>query len=189
MLKDKDIREAMIFKIDKENKTHEYRLINELGICDGVSRVDLAVVNGRLCGYEIKSDKDTLERLPGQIDSYNKTFDKITIIVGKKFENEIIDKVPEHWGIEVAYLNRMKNISFKRVRIAKINREIEAKALLELLWKDELVQLLKGKGMKGIASKNRRKLRDIAADTIPLNEIKNYARETLKAREGWRADL
>lgn len=189
MLNDEDIREALLFKIDKENKNHNYRIINELGVCDGIARVDIAVANGRLCGYEIKSDKDTLERLPGQISAYNKTFDKITIVVGKKYEEKIKNFVPEYWGIQVAYLNRFKRVSFKNIRSPKINKDVEAKSLLELLWKDELAKILKEKGVRGISNKNRRKLREIAGIAMPLNEIKNYTRETLKFREGWRADL
>lgn len=188
MLKDKDIRKALIFRLTKENQGHTFRMISELGICDGASRVDIAVANGKLCGYEIKSDKDNLERLPGQIDAYNKTFDKITIIVGKRFESEILDIVPEHWGVEVAYMNRFGNISFKKVRGAKINRKVDPKALLQLLWKEELVGLLKDRGIKGLSNKNRRKLRDIAVNAISLKEIKNYTRETIKFRKGWRFD-
>ena len=39
-------------------------VIDELGICQGSARIDMAVVNGSLNGYEIKSDLDTLARLP-----------------------------------------------------------------------------------------------------------------------------
>lgn len=189
MLNDKEIRERLIKKLNKINSRHEYRIINELGICDGNARVDIAVANGRLCGYEIKSDKDTLERLPSQIEAYNKTFDKITIVVGKKFEDKIQNYIPEFWGIEVAYINKIGNISIKRLRAAKLNKNIESKAILELLWKDELKELLLKHGIKTTSNKNRRKLRDIAESSISLKEIKDFTRETIKIREGWRVDL
>ncbi len=188
MLKDYEIREALTKKLHKENNGHSYRLINELAVCDGDARVDIAIANGRLCGYEIKSDMDTLERLPRQIIAYNKTFDKIVIIVGEKYADKIEKVVPEWWGIEVAYENRFNNISFRPIRRAKINREVEPKSILELLWREEVFKLLKDNGVKGISSKNRRKLRDIAVKTISLRDLKNYTRETLKFREGWRAD-
>lgn len=188
MLKDKDIRNVLIDKLKKENIGHNYRIINELGVCDGMARVDIAVTNGRLYGYEIKSDKDTLERLPGQIEAYNKTFDKIIIVVGEKYKEKIINVVPDYWGIEVATQNKNNNITLKKLRSAKINKNVDSKSLLELLWKDELILLLKNKGVKGLSNKNRRKLRDIAINSIPLNEIKNYTRETLKFRKDWRVD-
>ncbi|NFD76931.1 sce7726 family protein [Clostridium botulinum] len=189
MLNDKDIRNKLIDKLNKKNSGHEFRIINELGICDGDARVDIALANGRLCGYEIKSDMDTLERLPGQIVAYNKTFDKITIVIGTKFENKIKNYVPEFWGIEVAYINKFGNVSIKRLRAAKVNKNIESKALLELLWKEEIKELLLRYGNKGLYNKNKRKLRDIAIETIPLKDIKDFARETIKFRKGWRVDL
>jgi hypothetical protein len=38
------------------------RIIEELGISHGSCRIDIAVVNGMIHGYEIKSDQDTLQR-------------------------------------------------------------------------------------------------------------------------------
>lgn len=188
MLKDIDIRVALTKKLLKENEGHHFRLINELAVCDGDARVDIAVANGRLCGYEIKSDKDTLERLPNQMNAYNRTFDKVVIVVGEKYQEKVLEEIPDWWGIQVAYRNRCNNISFKIIRSAKINNAVDARAVLELLWRDEIFKLLKNKGVKGISNKHRRKLRDIATDTIPLKELKEYTRETLKVREGWRAD-
>lgn len=36
-----------------------------------VARLDTGVVNGQLVGYDIKSDHDNLDRLPGQMEVYN----------------------------------------------------------------------------------------------------------------------
>jgi hypothetical protein len=35
------------------------RIIEELGVEHGAARIDIAVINGVLHGYEIKSDRDT----------------------------------------------------------------------------------------------------------------------------------
>ena len=112
----------------------------------------------------------------------------MTIVVGEKFEKSIIHEVPEWWGIGVAHENNHGIIDIYNLRPATFNANIQAKSVLELLWKDEILILLKSKGIKGLSNKNRRKLRDIAIKAIPLNEIKDYTREILKTREGWRAD-
>ncbi|HHY79514.1 MAG TPA: sce7726 family protein, partial [Thermoanaerobacter sp.] len=46
--------------------------VNELDICFGTARIDVAVINGKMHGFEIKSEQDNLERLPAQIEAYNK---------------------------------------------------------------------------------------------------------------------
>ena len=57
MLKDNDMRAVLINELNRAN-TCDYRVIEELAVCDGDARVDVAVANDRLCGYEIKSDAD-----------------------------------------------------------------------------------------------------------------------------------
>ena len=64
-------------------RNKKLRIIEELGVQHGTARIDIAVVNGTMHGYEIKSDQDTLKRLPEQMDIFNSVFDKMTLIVGK----------------------------------------------------------------------------------------------------------
>lgn len=185
MLKDSDIREKLLDELKKINNQHDYRIIEELAVCDGEARVDVAVANGRLCGYEIKSDADTLERLSIQQKCYDKTFDTVSIVVGEKFKNKINEFVPDYWGIYV--VSECSNgYKIRKRRSAKVNKNVEMEALLELLWKDEIVFLLKKAGIKGISGKNRRILRKIVIENISAKEIKNYTRETLKHRQNWR---
>ena len=185
MLKDNDMRSILIDELNRINYQHNYRIIEELAVCDGEARVDVAVANGRLCGYEIKSDADTLERLALQRKCYDKTFDMVSIVVGEKFKNNIDKYIPDYWGIYIVseYFSGCK---IKKKRAAKVNRNVEVAALLELLWKDEIVFLLKEAGIRGISGKNRRLLRKMAMDNFSVKEIKNYTRETLKNRQNWR---
>lgn len=187
MMRDIDIRESLMMRLNTQNAGHDYRIIPEMGICDGFARVDIAVANGRLCGYEIKSDADTLERLPAQKSYYNKTFDKMTIVVGEKYQELIAHHIPDWWGIYVAHYNKKGNVIIKEARRARQNKEIEAASLLELLWKEELEQLLRNYGIKGISGKNRRILRKVAEEKIPFYAIKDYTRETIKTRKEWRS--
>lgn len=185
MLKDADMRIQLIAELNRINACHNYRIIEELAVCDGEARVDVAVANGKLCGYEIKSDADTLDRLPLQQKCYNKTFDNISIVVGEKFESEIELHIPDYWGIFI--ISEHKNgLKVKKKRIARINRHVDSAALLELLWKEEIIALLKTKEIKGISGKNRRILRQLVIENFSFKEIKDYTRETLKYRENWR---
>lgn len=186
MLKDNDIRMTLIEELNRINAQHSYRIIEELVVCDGDARVDIAVANGKLCGYEIKSDADNLERLALQQKCYDKTFDTVSIVVGKKFKDKIVDYIPSYWGIYIAS-EHPEGCKIRKKRTAKVNKNIDAEALLELLWKEEIIYLLKSAGVRGISGKNRRILRKIAIDNVSLKVIRDYTRETIKNRENWRA--
>jgi hypothetical protein len=186
MLTDFDIRKKLIEKINKENQGKHYRVIEELVICDGIGRADIVLANGMLHGYEIKSDCDTLDRLANQIECYDKTFDKITIVVGKKFANSIQNYVPKHWGIEIAYMNRFGNISIKRIRAPQKNNHISLNNLLDLLWNPEIKSLLKENKIRGFSKKDRAGLKELAINGISFKDLRDYTRETLKTRVGWR---
>ena len=185
MLKDNDMRTTLIDELNKINAKHDYRIVEELAVCDGEARVDVAVANGKLCGYEIKSDADTLERLPLQQKCYDKTFDMVSIVVGEKFKDKIEEYIPEYWGIYIVWEFKGE-YRIRKKRNAKINKNIEAISLLELLWKEELISLLKKAGVKGISGKNRRILRQIILEKFSLKQIRDYTRETIKYRENWR---
>jgi len=49
-MKDIDIREPLIEKIVKLNEDRDYRIMPELAAYDGLSRLDIAVANGKLSG-------------------------------------------------------------------------------------------------------------------------------------------
>lgn len=187
---DSDIRKLLYRKFLKMKmfiSDPTTKIINELDVCFGSARIDIAVINGKLHGYEIKSEQDNLERLPSQIESYNKVFDTVTIVTGENHMSKITDIVPEWWGI---YYVSKKNgkLHLKRERQPKINREVDAFYLCQMLWKNELLELLSINGIKkGTKSKSRFALSNIAAEKIDKQTIMNFVREKLKSRDSWRA--
>ncbi len=115
---DKQIRAAFkesLKNIHKEeNKT---KIIEELGVKHGAARVDIAVINGEIHGYELKSDLDTLYRLSEQMKVYNAVFDRITLVVGKTHVYKAIKIIPEWWGIIIAKTTESINsIDFFNIR-------------------------------------------------------------------------
>lgn len=187
---DPDIREVLYsnflkredFITDKTTK-----VIDEMEVCRGLSRVDIAVINGKLHGFEIKSERDTLERLQYQMESYNKVFDTMSIVTCKNHLDKVINIVPKWWGIYYVYQNKNELI-LRRKRKEKINKNIDLRVALELLWKDELIQLLKENGKeKGTKSKTRSALCDVVVSSVDNQVIRNYIRKCLKSRKSWRA--
>ena len=187
---DPDIRKVLYrkFLMTKEFLLDSSTLvINEFDVCRGISRVDIAVINGKMHGYEIKSEQDTLERLPMQMDSYNKVFDKMTIVTGEKHLDKVTDIIPEWWGIY--YITENKNkLVLKKKRSAKINRNIDILEVAQLLWRDELIKLLNSYDItKGLKSKTRLALSKLVSEKIPPKDVKDFVKNQLKLRTDWRA--
>ena len=162
-------------------------VVDELGLRHGISRVDIAVVNGFLHGYEIKSDSDTLQRLSNQVSIYSKVLDYATIVVGEKHASKAREQVPGWWGIQVVYLTESGTLEFKDDRSHWENPEIDPVALAELLWRPEVVEILKARDVSGkTLRKPRAYLYRFLSEMVTLKELRDLVRQQLKIREGWR---
>ena len=131
--------------------------IDELGVLNGSARVDLAVVNGSLHGYEIKSATDTLDRLPSQIEAFSSVFDTVTLVVADSHVSDAIGMIPPWWGVFVA-TESPSGIELRWQRKPRQNPGVNPVCLASLLWRDELIQVLLGRGIRGIRKKNREEL-------------------------------
>ncbi len=188
MLADFEIREKLIANIKSRNR-HHHRIIEELCICDGEVRADVVLANGTLQGFEIKSDLDSFTRLARQIESYDKTFEKNTLIVGEKHLEKALVVVPEHWGIYLASKYRNGNVKIKIVRKPKKNPYLDVESLSSLLWNDEIKMLLRKNKVGGYSKKNRHQLIELMIQSLSFTELRNFTIDTLKTRIGWREDL
>jgi len=184
---EREIREALMERLRNQNKCPRTRVEEELCLRQGAARIDVAVVNGILQGYEIKSRKDTLDRLPAQVEVYNQVFDYVTLVVDGTHLDKAMSLIPQWWGIYVPR-KRGAQIQFSVVR----NRErnligVEAKALAEFLWKDEALEILEERGLdRGFRSKPKHALWEKISEELSVTELGSLVRETLKSRTDWR---
>ncbi|MNO19158.1 hypothetical protein D3C76_88860 [compost metagenome] len=163
------------------------RIINELGIDFGASRVDVAVVNGIIHGYEIKSDMDNLNRLPRQISYYNRLFQRMTIVSSRKYYEQIYEMVPQWWGIKVLSADNKRLIEKRKGRVQN-NQDKEL--LLRLLWKKDLegfVDFLNLPKKLKLFKKNQ--LLEIFTQEADIKLIREYTYQALKNRPNWRKEL
>ncbi|WP_369990201.1 sce7726 family protein [Niallia circulans] len=189
-LKDSDIRKALIpYLVNQLLNDPDSVIINEMGVLHGQSRVDVAVINGILHGYEIKSESDNLSRLPSQINDYNQVFDRMTIVVQKNYLEQVKEMVPKWWGIILVSTTK-KEIKLREIRKGRLNSGVDMYALSHLLWKEEAIDILKKKGLqKGYLSKPRTVLYKKICESFNKNEIKSVVNQQLKQREGWRHQM
>jgi hypothetical protein len=183
VLADRDIRPALLSRLMVQHSREvDTVVLEELGLCRGQVRVDLAVVNGLIHGYEIKSDRDSLRRLVGQVDLYSRVLDRATLVVGERHLPEALEIVPMWWGIlRVETISRSRR--FKTVRRGRQNPGRDARSLVELLWLDDAVAMLERRhAARGIKGKPRRAVWDRVCEHFDVNEIAAAVRTHLKAR-------
>lgn len=115
-MNDNQIRSALKQKLFVQYfRDSETLILDEVGIRHGAARIDLVVVNGTLHGFEIKSDRDTLKRLPKQVRIYNPVLDRITLVVGHRHADEAMQIVPEWWGVKLAVIGPRGAIHFSNI--------------------------------------------------------------------------
>lgn len=179
--RDSDIRVALKAWLAATAGPDDY-LIEELGLERGQARLDLALVNGSLSGYEIKSDYDSLRRLPGQVERYAKVLDHVTLVASPKMLATARAHVPPWWGLIIA--TRQEGIVlFRQARRARRNPAKNLRVVVELLWQKEAVQLLEQHGLaKGMRGKPRRLVWDRIVEQLDSELVERVVRTRLKAR-------
>ena len=188
-MRELDIRNALRNYLDTAlERDPTALLVEEFGVCRGTVRVDLAVISESLRGFEIKSDQDTLKRLPAQAAAYNRVFDTVTIVVGPRHLHAVEEVVPPWWGILLfdTQSNGQPNLGCSRLDAQ--NPCLDASALVQLLWREEVLGLLEAKGLgAGMKSKPRRYLWEALSKSFALANLREMVRTQLKVRPDWRS--
>jgi hypothetical protein len=187
-VRDRDIRRCLRAQLESEHKGDDDTLIlDELGLLQGAARVDMAVVNGAIAAWEIKSERDTLRRLATQAEAYCQVFDYVTLVAAPDHIRKIKSDVPTWWGISVAVLDENGEVRIKPRRAPKPNPGTDSKAVAKLLWRSEALAALEARGLDiGLRSKPRGALWNALAENVSASELAAEVRAALKARRDWR---
>jgi hypothetical protein len=188
-MNDRHIRAALREELIRQHaEDHDTVIIEEFAIGHGASRADIAVLNCALHGFEIKSDRDTLVRLPGQVRAYSEVFDRITLYVGYRRASEAFQIIPEWWGVLLVEMKSCGTIEFHPARESEANPSVDIHALVSLLWRDEALGLLKEmKAAKGVQTKPRAMIYRRLVEVFDPSVLHTRVRQLLKSRTGWRS--
>jgi len=186
-LRDRDVRCALTQRLsDSFAEDPDTMIVQEFGIRHGASRVDIAVINGAIHGYEIKSEADTLTRLPHQVDIYSKVLDYASLVVSPSHIKKAIEIIPQWWGI-LSVEERAGEVAICKIRKAKFNRSHQMIAIAELLWRDEVIEELEKCGIKKKElRKPRSHLYERLVGKYPDKRLRKIVRTRLKERVNWR---
>jgi hypothetical protein len=187
-MNDAEIRQNFHRKIlRRQHRRNDTLVIDELGLNHGRCRADIAVVNGHLVGYEIKSNSDSLRRLREQVKAYNSVFDRVFIVAGDRHIGKIQNSVPEFWGVIMSSKGPKGAVNFNIIRRAKVNRSIDPVSMARLLWRNEAVEILQ---QRRLTSRTLRQPRAVLykhlAELLNICELRKTVRKYLQKRRNWR---
>lgn len=182
-MRDLDIRRALRAQLADTHPTTDTLIIDEFPVCNKECRVDVALVNGEISGYEIKSARDSLARLPGQRDAYNRVFDRVVLVAATRHLQEILKLVPAWWGVVEAKAGT-EPVELVDVRIASPNPSRDPIALASLLRRTEAIRLLEhySLGTRQLLRGSQRHMWVELASSIPVAELAGLVRTALKNR-------
>jgi len=177
--KDRDIREPLISWIASRHPADgSTGIIQEFEMPRPSARIDLAVVNGEMSGFEIKSDADTLIRLRSQVPAFSRFFDKVSLVTTQRHLPCARKMIPEWWGIMVF----KQEGAFRVVRSAKQNRNTDVSSLLFALTKAEIVEIAQRAGLKMRISQKKADMTGSVVIEISESDLFVYARDIIRKR-------
>lgn len=162
--------------LHKRAVTDDVVIISELALESFSRRADLVLVNGSIELFEIKSEADTLTRLPGQIKTFSRFCDKLHVVGAPCHIENILSSTPEHiavWKFEVG-------VGISVVRRGRKNLLHDKVSLIKLINIHELRQLLAVHKIK--VDSPRRKYLEVAAHQIPAEKLRLGVLQLLKKR-------
>ena len=156
-LKDEQMR-SILFEYYEE-KGKRLRFFEEFRLGRKTRADALLVTETEMIGFEFKSDKDTLTRLEHQIRDYERFCDRNYLVTGQKYKEKAPEEIPEHWGIYVVYLDDEEILQLECIRKAKANnKRMRLHNQLRLLWRSELIPIIKKHNLGGVTKKNKLEL-------------------------------
>lgn len=161
-----------------------YRREWSIGV--GATRIDVAAINGRIIGCEVKSARDNFGRLPSQVELYSAILDTAVLAVeGSAAAERAGHLLPNWWGIWLAR-STLRGAVLDVVREPGSNPAPDPLSIAQLLWRDEAYSVLDSRGLSGgLRKATRWRLWEALAEQLPLDELQQEVRTAIKARPGW----
>ncbi len=183
LIRDAEVRPALRAFLRQTHTTYrDTRVIEEVGLCRGQARIDFLAVSSVLHGYEIKSSRDRLTRLASQAATYSRVLDRVTLVVSPRHIEGALELIPKWWGV-ILIRGNADAVSLEPIRPSTENPDQDPRALVELLWRDEALELLTARNAQaGVRSKRRPEIWDRVCEVLDVAEIGSAVRVRLRSR-------
>ena len=155
--RDSDLRIWLLEHIARSYSGIEHFVALEARYSANARRADVLVVSEHSHAYEIKSDVDQLDRLPGQLKDYRRTFDFLTVVTTSTHLGKIKKMLGENDGLIVISEHGMREI-----KAPKRNKRIAKKNMVSMCSKPVLAECL-----------------DVTCSALPLEKMRALAERKL----------
>jgi|SRR5579872_1086739 len=184
-LSDADIRHALRAML-RATQSKDGLVLDELALARTRAVLDVALIDAGLHGYEIKSDLDSLSRLPRQIEVFGRSCDTLTLVTVKKHATAAKQIIPSWWGLILAERDQGSTITLTRERQAFENPAVDATESLNILRRTELMRILQANhSARHASSASKRELVAMVLRVLGQREARRVAIEILRFRRTW----
>lgn len=180
------VRNALRYRVLADTHGAE-GTVDEFWVPQSNERADLAVIGRWMDGFEIKTERDSLRRLPRQAIAYGRLFDRCTVVVAKKHSEGAEQLLPGWWGITTIHMNG--SVSFTTVRKARANPALDPEILVRLLWRDEVMAALIDLGHEPDRRAPRASLWRQLLATVTLTQLRRVVRRAVLSRDAASAQI
>lgn len=106
----------------------------------GSCKADLVILNGTATVYEIKSERDSLDRLAHQVENYKRVFATVNVVASQNHIEQILERMPDDVG--VICLSPRYRLSTQRTAVTQ-PEQVCPETVFESLRSDEAQRVLK----------------------------------------------
>jgi hypothetical protein len=185
-MRDRDVRKALASTIAARLRDRDHVLVPEVEIRWSIpARIDALLVNDRISGFEIKSDADSLARLPRQVQAYGSVVERAHLVVGARHQEAATALVPQWWSIWIAAWNG-SNASVRQIRPGRLNPDVNPLAVTTFLSRSDLTIALRQVGERQLSSKPVDTLRALLLGRVGPRGTLAVARSSMLTRADWR---
>lgn len=146
------------------------------------TRVDILRLEQSTFAYEVKSQRDKLDRLTYQLPALQEIFDYTLLIIPFELENKIEHMVHDNVGI-ITYRSENGRIIFDKYREAEIANYGDKRRQLDILRLDELIPIYRETCGRTPSDRTRKNLIDQLCSKLDSSQINDLFKSTLRKRE------
>lgn len=185
-MRDTDVRQALVAAVARRVGAKPHVLIPEVDVRWSIpARMDALLVADRISGFEIKSDVDSLTRLPRQVEAYGAVVERAVLVVGDRHLAAGTAAVPPWWTIWRARW-RDDQVVIHEVRRGRLNPDLNPLAVTSFMSRDDLSDALRAHGFNRLSTYGVDELRQLLVGHLSPGETVRLARTAMLGNQVWR---